>query len=409
MRKLTFLTLITILIFTMTAAAQGPGQFSSFTDEEYARLMDNTIEWDEIQNLVTYFNPTYRMYADSTDSQKADLTKARDDFKEEMNENIDTIDENLENIKKQRTELSKLPSAMVVDPRTGATAGQAIAQLDATTEMLKQSRQQVKKAIGQGSTSVTKILSTTEDSLRPVREQLAYVVEGLVISYQELLVNRELVEKQISLYNTILSTKRALLSQNMATAAEIAQAELSVAQAQATLTTVDNGIAQLRTAIGMQLGWGPDSVPVIGAVPAPDPAFIDTVNKEADYKKALEENKTYEATGKVSSYQGASAVSQRDRAVNEADALAGAAFDNLYDSMKQKKILYDAAGTTLERARLSKEKAERMHNLGLIAQAEYEGLQMEYLSCEANARLAALSLTQAINDYQWAVRGFMTY
>ena len=395
-------------LFCIRAYAAGPGQFSAFSDEEYLRLMDQTVEWDEIQNLVTYFNPTYRIYADSAENTGNELTMARDSFKEEMQENIDTIDENLEKIKEQRNTLSKLPGNMVVDP-SGATAAQMIAMLDQTGAALKESRGQVKKAIGQGSSSVAKILRTTEDSLKPVREQLAYVVEGLVISYHEILANRTLVEKQISLYRTMLDTQKDLYARNMATALDVQAAEGSLREAEATLRTVDDGLLRLRTAIGLQLGWSADNPPEIGPLPAPDVSYLLTVNKEADYQKVLSENDAYEQTGKVKNYSGDSAVYQRDRAVNEANAKASARFDRLYADLLSRKMLYDTAGTSLQVATLSRDRARRMNELGLTAKAEYEGLELQVLSYEANASLSAISLFQAINDYRWALRGFMTY
>lgn len=395
--------------FAMTAwAGSGPGQFASMDQETYARLQDQTAEWDEIRDLVRYYNPTYRLYADGTDSTNTDLSAAGDSFNDDMNRNIDTIDSNLKSLKEQREKLAGLPGYMVIDVN-GTTVSQMLAQLDGAEATLNATRASLKKGIGQVNTMVTSTRITTEEQLKPVREKIAQAVENLFISYAQLKVNRELVEKQIVLYEQMLSTQENLKAKDMATEADVASARVTLSEAKNTLASVDNGIHQLRTAIGLQLGWNVENPPEIGHVPAPDLAYLASVNKDEDYKKAIDNNTTYETTGKISSYSGNSALLRRDAAVNEADAKASAKFDSLYAAMQQQKLLYDASQTSLRLAELKKGQAERMFALGLLGNAEYEGMQLQYLSAEASAKLAELSLASAINEYRWAVRGTMDY
>ena len=392
--------------FAFGSFAAGPGEFSSMDDATYARLIDNTAEWDEIENLVIHYNPTYRLYADSVEQTNDGLSAARDTFKDEMKDSMDLIDKNLETVKKQREELSKLPGFMVID-QYGTTVSMALSQLSMAETALNASRTQVKEGMIQGFKTVDKTVRTTKEALKPARQQLQKTIETLFISYHQLLINRTLVEKQAALYETVLSTQKALYSQNMAPAADVLNAQAALASAKVTLTQVDNGIAQLKSAIGIQLGWNVGNTPEIGPVPAPDINFVLTADKEADYKKAVENNPSYESTGEIKNYNGASAVYQRDAAVNEASAEYSSKFDSLYASMQEKKLLYDAAQTSLEIARLSKEKSERFFGLGLCGKAEYEGMQLQYLSSEAGAALASLALSQAINDYKWAIEGLM--
>jgi len=395
-------------LFSAPVYAAGPGQFSSLDDATYAKLLDNVAEWEEIQNLVTYYNPTYRIYADSATATNDTLSAAGDDFTEEMNQNLDTIDKNLETVKTQRESLSNLPGSMVIDAR-GTTVTQALAQLNMTEGMLKASRTQVKQGMGQALTSITKTRITTEESLKPAREQIAKAVESLFISYAQLKINRELVVKQIALYETALATRKSMKEQDMSTDAEVQTAQASLNEARINLQTIDNGINQLQTAIGLQLGWSAENPPEIGDVPEPDINYIATVDKDADYALALKNNATYENTGKLSGYSGSSAVAQRDAAVNEANAKASTRFDALYAEMQKQKLLYDAAQTSLKRSKITRDQAERLMKLGMVGNAEFEGKQLEYISYEASVELAALSLAQAINEYKWAVRGYMEY
>lgn len=403
------LTVLLCVLCAQTAlAAAGPGEYSAFDEARLEKLMDNTAEWEEIPDLVTCYNPTYRIYADSAASTDADLTQAGDSFKEEMDRNLEVIEQGLQEIREQREKLAGLPGWMVID-ENGTTVGQMLTMLDATEASLKESRRALKQGTGKALTSITSIRITTDESLKPVREQITHAVEGLFISYEELQVNRSLVGKQILLYETILATQESLKKEEMATSADVDAARASLEEAKTTLAVIDNGLDQLRSAVGLQLGWDADHAPELGKVPDPVENFPETVDKDADYRQALENNAEYGNTKELKNYKGSAAVERRDAALNEANAAAGTKFDELYTAMLKQKLLYEASETSLRRAALTKEQAGRMYRLGLMGNAEYRGKELEYLSCEASVALNRLAYISAINEYQWAVRGYMEY
>lgn len=392
------------------AQAAGPGQFSALDDATYARLIDNNLEWDEIGNLVRFYNPTYRKYADSVDATNNELSQANDSFRDEMQENVDTIDESLKTLKEQIEKLSALPGSTIIDER-GTTAAQALMQLKMMESSLKSTRAQIRKGMGASATSVMSTKIKTDEQMEPVRDQITKTIEGLVVSYRQLLINRSLVEKQVALYEEIAAMQTKLKDQQLSTEAQVNAAKASVSEAKATLKTVDNGISQLQSAIGLQLGWGADNPPVIGDVPQPDLAYLAQMNPEEDRKKALDESQSFETAGKVETYSagGGSAVAVRDAALNEETARFNAKFDELYANVTQQKLLYDAANTAMQRAALARDQAKRKMDLGMLTVVEYQAAQLEALSSEATAKLASLSLFNAINEYKWAVRGYMDY
>ena len=80
----------------------------------------------------------------------------------------------------------------------------------------------------------------------------------------------------------------------------------------------------------------------------------------------------------------------------------------LRSEVEKQQMLYEAAGISLQKAALTRDSAQRQYQLGMLGRSEYEGKQMEYISYEAAAGLAALNLQQAVCNYQWALRGLMT-
>ena len=71
------------LFMAEAAQVQKP---EDYEDEKWARLLDDTLEYEEIPDLIKFFNPTYRAVADSVEDGLKDsyelAEKMREDGKE---------------------------------------------------------------------------------------------------------------------------------------------------------------------------------------------------------------------------------------------------------------------------------------------------------------------------------------
>ena len=188
---------------------------------------------------------------------------------------------------------------------------------------------------------------------------------------------------------------------------DVSAAKNDLEQAKKSLQDVDTGMETIRRSLGLQLGWDGNTLPEIGTLPEPDVAFVDTTNPDADKSAAIMHNSEVKATWKPD-YSSSYGFELRDREENEVTGRLVAKMDSLYADMKQKKALYETAKTTLEKARLTRESAERRYELGMLGRSEYEAQQLSYLNYEASYRLAELNLFQSINTYKWAVDGVVT-
>lgn len=407
-KKITALfTAASILMSCFSVYAFGPDDIrNDIGEENMARLMDGQVEWDEIGALVKYYNPTYRQYADQADVFIGEMQNGKENDAEAVQSSLDMIDEQLDQVKTQRKELSRLPGDMIIDQH-GTTVAQSLAMLDEGERTLKASRKSALKGLGQLSSLVKKMTDTYEDSLKPVREQLTKVLQGLLITYEELMINRRMVEKQVNLYETALQTRKQMRDASLASDVEVREAEAQLLEAKVTLGTIDNGILELRRAIGLQTGYGPEVPPEIGSVPIPDPAKYDAIDAEADRTKALDNSAALENAGNVKNYPGTGAVSVKDREENLKRAELSGNFDRILASLQAQKLLYASSQTSLRRAELTRNQAKRQYELGLLGRTEYEARELEYLSYEAAAANAALSFAQAANDYEWALKGYL--
>lgn len=396
-----------MLVPCFSAHAFGPDDIrSEIGEENMVRLMDGTVEWDELGTLVKYYNPTYRQYADQADTFIGELQSGSEDDAEPIRDSVEMIDEQLKEINNQRKELSKLPGDLIIDQR-GTTVAQSLSILEQSETMLKSSRKTALKGLGTITSMARKVRDTYDDSLKPVREQLTKVLQGLVIYHEQLMVSRRLAEKKVVLYETALQIRSQMYSKGLAAEAEVNAAAAQLAEAKVTLASVDNGLMELRRTIGLQTGYSAENVPAIGTVPVPDPAKYDGIDVEADRKKALDNSAELEKAASTKSYPGSGAAAVRDRMENEKKAELSGKFDRVLANLQAQKLLYAASQTSLRRAGLTRDQAKRQYELGLLGRAEYEARELEYISYEAAAANAALSFAQAASDYDWALKGYL--
>ncbi|MBQ1423012.1 MAG: hypothetical protein IIY96_01075, partial [Lachnospiraceae bacterium] len=62
-----------LLAFPAASAPTYDNLPEGMTAERLTKLNDSTIEWDEIEDLVIYWNPTYTMYLNSAESNVSEM------------------------------------------------------------------------------------------------------------------------------------------------------------------------------------------------------------------------------------------------------------------------------------------------------------------------------------------------
>ena len=376
--------------------------------EAYEALSDNVINYDEISDIVTYRNPTYTKYYNQADATLAVMRQGYEDFTVQMKEQLEVIDTTIDNLKQNEELISRLPSG------TGSQNGQT-AYNDAALKSLKEGladAQKGKRSIISALTSTKSTIyyagQTAENALKPVRNQLISAIESLIVSYKTLETNRSLVAEQVALYESLYNTYKDMEAQSLSTGTVTASYLNQLNTARKTLAEVDAGLGQLKKNILVQCGYAADADVTIADIPDPDRSFLDGRDKAADKKLAVDGNPTVITAGKLSSYQYSSdGMKNRELGENEARGKAGAAFDALYNEVQRQLILADSAETSLKKAELTENSGRLKFDMGMLSRAEYDALKLQSLSYRANAAIARLNLTQAINNYRWALNGVM--
>ena len=395
------------VLFSMPAAA-APAYDAlpeGMTAERLTQLNDAVIEWDEISDLVIYWNPTYTRYLSSAQNSVSELRTGYSEFVDEVHDQLDDIDDAITQIETAQQTIASVPGSYV--PYNGAVVSKdaALAALESTLAQTKEGRRQLKKALRSTKAGLDRSDRTIEIRLQPLRDQMISVVQGLVVSYKQLETNRSMVAKQTELYQALYETQQHMFAQNMATALDVKSYENRLNSARQSLAQIDAGLMQLKNTIALQCGYSSGDV-IIADIPAPDLHYLEGRDYAADKQKAVTGNSAVIDAGKVTNFS-SYGFELRDMSENEAMGKASAKMDSLYAELQKQTSLYEAAETSRRKAELAKNAAERQYQLGLHGRGEYEGLQMQYISYEASAKLAELNLTQAIDTYYWATRGVM--
>lgn len=154
------------------------------------------------------------------------------------------------------------------------------------------------------------------------------------------------------------------------------------------------------------LGWSYDANPEIRKVPEPDLEAIAGYDLAKDEAKAIENNITLFDT-RMNSSKSQGGANQKARNIQEQENSVRSSLDLLYRDVMQKKASYEAAVLRYTAAQADKAAADRKYSLGMVSNQQYLTAENTWLAEEAAFEAAGLSLTAAMEEYEWAVKGLL--
>ncbi len=352
-------------------------------DATWARLQDNTLEYDEIENLVVYYNPYYRQAADQIAVQLEPLETA------------------VENLQLEAKDLR-------LEAREAKEEG------DMLTHMTNTYMVTAIEGILDGSNGApglrTALNSATYQTKAPknqVRRMMTSTVQQLMIGYHQALASKELVDAAVEYAEAAQGSALASQSLGLATEADVQKAQAGVLSAKNQQQSLNDTITTLRQNLCVMTGWAYNAQPEIGAVPAPDLSRIETMNPEVDIAKAISYNPTIMEQRAVSG-KGEANYNMKFRSLDETEAKIKNQLQVLYQAVLQAKTAYDGALNSLENSQLTMDSSQRMYDLGMVSRIDYLQMRMGYLQQKMAYDQAVLSLKQAMENYEWALYGVIT-
>ncbi len=368
-----------LLAAPCTALASSP-EFAR-TAEEWASLQDDVLEYGEIEDLVQEYNATVQRNQIELESFRRDYGMTNDEWARRYRELADDLEDDLD-----------YPS---VDDSTYASVMSSIVtsemQIESWREMADDALEDYEVYYLQYLQEEKQIAQTAQNDM------IDYFAKQVTL--QSDLKNREMLEAS---YQNAVS-REALGS---ATHTEVLLAQQNIQLNDQALEEDQSDIEVTKENLLVLLGWKYSADPVIMPLPPIDFEHIAQINPEVDREEAIANNYTLRINQRK--YENARAQDNKDslaRTITENEQMIGADLNTLYSSLLSYQVAYELAQSEYELEVRNLASAEREYAYGSISRMDYITQQNTTAMKEIAVWTAYLDLFQAVQDYDWAVKG----
>lgn len=403
------LTGSTVLPVWAAPKATGPAMAAAIAEEQksgseeksaegsdeitYQILMDNTMEYRELKDLIHEFNVTVR-------NNQTSLANSRN---EENNEEMAAeLEDEADDLEARAEELEDLYGDM-----TGmeAQAGQAmyanyIYNAKALKAYAKQLRDQAK---GSG-------LSNALSKLQNEKVEM-----GLVASAQSMMNQYNQMKLQIADLNVQKELAQATYeavsrkaASGLATEMQVTTAKDAVRTLEVSIAAQQNALESVRQNLCVMTGWEYDDSPDIQAIPQVDMEKVLAMDLESDRQQAF--NNSYDRRIAAIEYTETASGNEKvskQRSLEQTERIVKSSFEGLYDAACQSKSAYESAKTAYDMEKNNMDAADRKYQLGMMSQLEYLQQKAQFSKVETTLEVAELNLFQAMENYEWGKKGLI--
>jgi hypothetical protein len=356
----------------------------SRTEEEWAKLRDMNLDYEEIDGLVTEYNATVQ-------TNQANMQQFTRDYGRKNSQVSQSYRDMAEKIEDSLTEPE--PDSMTYVPMMAS-----IAQSRATINNLKNSAD-----------------TTLEDyevqyfTYESARLSLVQNTKALMISYYSKDVAKEALQKAVEVAELNLANARARVAVGMATNLDVLSAKEAVIKANKTLSDQNNAALADRDKLLIMTGFKTDSQANIGLVPVlseEELQNIDKINVEEDIKKALEENYALKINKrKLGNAKSDTQIKSLNSTISSGTENIKANVQTLHKNLVNAKDKLNLLKAELELSSKDLETIRQKKNLGMATQLEVANKELENIKKNTEKKQAELALRLALENYNSAVNG----
>ena len=341
--------------------------------EEWAKLRDNVMEYDELAGLIHEYNVTVQ------NNQR--------DFNEKKNKTSDEIAQDY------RDAADAIRSSMSGEDDAGSILSDAMSEAQALT--LEQQ--------ADDSVEDSEIFKMTYDQ---TEKTLVSNAQANMISYHQKVLDLELKQKNRELLAATYDSVALKMNNGMATQMDLLTAQENLQNADAAILTAQSDLENTRQKLCVMLGWRYDASPEIMGIPSADLNRITAMDPSADKEKALENNYTLRINRKkLANSSSNSKKESLQMTIDDNIQRIGASVDSAYKNVIQAQTAYQQASVALDAASKNMEAAERKMTIGTISRLDYLSQQYAYLQAQTAMKNADMDLFQAMESYDWNVNG----
>ena len=367
--------------FPMSALAGSP-EFA-YTQEKWAALRDNVLEYEELNDLIHEYNATVlNNRAEYDDYRGKSSDRFKNDYADTVQDLYDASDKMLENVDEDQpgyaSALAGSISTRIQAQRMQETADSE--NMDGDIKKLEYDRQEA-------------------DLVRTAQTKMN--------QYWQKAKNRQSLEASLSLAQARQSAAAVRVQEGLEPQARLMEAQEAVQSAQAAIQAGDQEMDTVRRELCVLTGWSYDASPEIREIPVTRAVDLGAIDLEGDKQRAVEQNYALRAAKGKMNNPNYGTVQNKVLQVNvsEAEQKIKTDVENRYQNLKQAQSDQDQAAAELALEQRNLDAASRKLENGSIKRNEYLEIQDGYAAKAAAEQVSALKLTQAQEDYWWAVNG----
>ena len=367
--------------FPMSALAGSP-EFA-YTQEKWAALRDNVMEYEELNDLIHEYNATVlNNRAEYDDYRGKSSDRFKNDYADTVQDLYDASDKMLENVDEDQpgyaSALAGSISTRIQAQRMQETADSE--NMDGDIKKLEYDRQEA---------------------------ELVRTAQTKMNQYWQKVKNRQSLEASLSLAQARESAAAVRVQAGMEPQARLMEAQEAVQSAQASIQAGDQEMDTVRRELCLLTGWSYDASPEIREIPVTRTVDLGAIDLEGDKQRAVEQNYALRAAKGKMNNTNYGTVQNKVLQVNvgEAEQKIKTDVEKRYQNLKQAQSDQDQAAAELALEQRNLDAASRKLENGSIKRNEYLEIQDGYAAKAAAEQVSALKLTQAQEDYWWAVNG----
>ncbi|WP_024291960.1 TolC family protein [Lacrimispora indolis] len=361
---------LTVMGPAATAWAGSP-EFAR-TPEEWAKLRDNVMEYDELAGLIREYNVTVQ-------KNQLDINDKKKDDRITSDQNAQYYRDAADDYRNGIT--GDDPYA---DASNAAGANRAEAAADSNVEDLK----------------VYQLTYDQEEA------NLVASAQSSMITYFQQNYELESAKSSLELLEAVYQSTLVRQSAGMATQADVLGALESVQSTQASIDKLTSSIEETRQKLCVMLGWKYNDMPEIREIPAVNMERIAAMNPDTEKEAALSSNYTLKINQrKLENAVGDVTKQTLNRTIASNEQNIGSDVTKCYRAVLQAKAAYDQAGAELALESKNMDTAQRKFDLGSLSRLDYIKQKNAYDTKNIAIKTAELTLFQAIQNYDNAVNG----
>lgn len=346
------------------------------TKEEWAKLKDNVIEYDELEALIHEYNATVQ-------NNQYTYQKFRQDYGD-TNEEV-------------AQEYYKLAQDYYNDMSGDDTASSRMSDLNLQIQGDNMQKQ------GDETLEDSKIYLLTYEQ---AEKNLAVTAQSDMISYYEDLIQKEQAEATLEEAKENLSLAQTKLAAGTITQLDLLTAQENVQTAQNSLTQLENTIKNLKENFQVLLGWSYNDSPQIGNLPEVDENEIQSMNPDTDLAQAIENNYALKINErKLENAKNETVKKQLTTAIANNKKQIGVSLSSAYNKVLSARLSLQQAQTKARLEQTNLSNAALKMAAGMMTQNAYDSQERSTKNSENEVKTAQIALLSAVENYKWAVKG----